>query len=335
MEGRTNDISHLEKVCYKIIEIATSFKLENADLCLLKVVNIVNKQKIIQPRIAILPSCMALVKILTSILNGEICKCAPTDELIILLPVTLSFLNMCFERFRLDFLKHFGSVVSSYSNILLDSFLNWRSFTAGNIFQEDAGEFLPSSTHELLKGFSESLLGKAVCLLQYHFTIDNDSAMIRTRRKLFDHICSYSNKNMDLLDFDMCEIKLCSPEDSLKLINRVIAKISFCWMLLFPKEDLLHTLHTVTEGQSRKLLQGLSAEKSNDCVIIARDTYSLYMRKLELVRLLRTLYHLRVSSLSSEENTHVNSRELISLLFSCYGATMCEIDMEIMYELME
>ncbi|KAK9133497.1 hypothetical protein Scep_013025 [Stephania cephalantha] len=538
MEGRTNDISHLEKVCYKIIEIATSFKLENADLCLLKVVNIVNKQRIIQPRIAILPSCMALVKvilsspiemishcinntsatrakllffltqssslhltlfgkILTSILNGdkkqtrEICKCAPTDEeLIILLPVTLLFLDMCFERFGLDFLKHFGSVLSSYSNILLDSFLNWRSFAAGNIFQEDAGEFLPSSTHELLKGFSESLLGKAVCMLQYHFTIDNDSAMIRTRRKLFDHICSYSNKNRGLLDFDMCEIKLCSPEDSLKLINRVIAKISFCWMLLFPKEDLLHSLHTVTEGQSRKLLQGLSvenersakmgfinllvttlhhivqgfplvaddsekqknadcsqifrcleifilgiimefakqmrddliqlssipflenfvktcflfrfedpttlrvlrsvlnllsegkfrhnmffemllehsqfvptihsldssfaslalpiastllkpmssilksfdlfsAEISNDSDIIARDTCSLYMRKLELVRLLRTLYHLRVSSLSSEENTHVNSRELISLLFSCYGATMCEIDMEI------
>ncbi|KAK9146056.1 hypothetical protein Sjap_005959 [Stephania japonica] len=538
IEGRTNDISHLEKVTYKVIEIATSFKLENADLCLLKVVNIVNKQKIVQPRISILPSCMALVrvilsspikmvshcinntsatrakllffltqssplhlnlfgKILTSILNGdmkqsgEICKCAPTDEeLIMLLPVTLSFLNMSFEKFGLDYLKHFGSMLSSYSNILLDSFLNWRSFAAGNIFQDDAGEFLPSSTHELLKGFSESLLGKAVCLLQYHFTVDNDSAMIRSRRKLFDRICSYSNKNRDLLDFDICKIKLCSPDDSLKLINKVIAKISFCWMLLFPKEDLLHSLHTVTEGQSRKLSQGLSVEnersakmgfinllvstlhkivqgfplvaddsekqknadcsqvfrcleililgiitefakqmrddliqlssipflehfvktfflfrfedpstlrvlrsvlnllsegkfcrnmffemllehsqfvptillpdssfassalpiagtllkpmssilksydffsakRSTECDIIARDTYSVYMRKLELIRLLRTLYLLRVRNLSSEENTHVNSRELVSLLFSCYGATMCEIDMEI------
>ncbi|KAJ0962898.1 hypothetical protein J5N97_028020 [Dioscorea zingiberensis] len=57
-------------------------------------------------------------------------------------------------------------------------------------------------------------------------------------------------------------------------------------------------------------------------------------RKLELIKLLRVLmYHVKDKQLSTESSSIVgmNSRELISLLLSGYGATVGEIDLEILH----
>ncbi|KAG9454065.1 hypothetical protein H6P81_006969 [Aristolochia fimbriata] len=60
-------------------------------------------------------------------------------------------------------------------------------------------------------------------------------------------------------------------------------------------------------------------------------TYNLlYWRKLELVKLLRVLFHM---SNKQQNEIHTNSRDLMSLLLSGYGATLGDIDLEI-YDLM-
>lgn len=72
---------------------------------------------------------------------------------------------------------------------------------------------------------------------------------------------------------------------------------------------------------------------------IAKETYlptsELYMKQLEVLKLLRILFHLKTkhSGFDFEKDIGINSRELIVLLLSSYSATLSEIDLEI-YNLM-
>ncbi|OVA06085.1 hypothetical protein BVC80_91g1 [Macleaya cordata] len=544
-KGGNFDVALLEEVYYKVIELATSFKLECADLCLLKAANIVYRHKHLQPQTDVLPAIMAMSRVILSspikilshciqktsatkakflflltevsplhlTLFGQIflsitgkhlpsksnmveenCNCALSDEeLMMLLPVALSYLNLSITKFGLQYLKYLGAIPSIYSKILLDGFLNWKSFVSGNIFQEEHDESVPLSTQDLLNIFSNSLLGKAIHMLRYYFALNVDSMGKKKRKELFGSIYPFSGANDELLDCDVSELNICSTNHSLNIIIRVIAKISFSRLLLFPEDNFIESLKTETGedlkemplriGSNRKdtlklrfmsilvttlhkiverfplvadtsrksespdcsqlfrfleafilrnivelsramktelvqldslpflepffkssliyrfedpttlkVLRGVlvslsegkyssrvffellqahsqfvpsilwsdsisdSSSASNGGTLLrpissilkshvllstdlraADDKISLeispsYSRKLEVIKLFRVLYHLKVyqkNNIAPEEDISMNSGELLSLLLSCYGATMSEVDLEI------
>ncbi|KAF5944178.1 hypothetical protein HYC85_018255 [Camellia sinensis] len=66
-----------------------------------------------------------------------------------------------------------------------------------------------------------------------------------------------------------------------------------------------------------------------------QNTYELNMKRLEVVKLLRALFHFtsQKCGFDFKKDISVNSRELVFLLLSSYGATLSEVDLEI-YDLM-
>ena len=76
----------------------------------------------------------------------------------------------CFVLSELNFEKqhhcHFGNTTSLYSRILLNGFLQWRSFVSRDIFEEESF-IIYQEFFSLVDGI---LLGKSVHMLQYHFT---------------------------------------------------------------------------------------------------------------------------------------------------------------------
>ncbi|XP_028086891.1 nucleolar pre-ribosomal-associated protein 1-like isoform X1 [Camellia sinensis] len=66
-----------------------------------------------------------------------------------------------------------------------------------------------------------------------------------------------------------------------------------------------------------------------------QNTYELSMKRLEVVKLLRALFHFtsQQCGFDFKKDISVNSRELVFLLLSSYGATLSEVDLEI-YDLM-
>ncbi|XP_062077760.1 uncharacterized protein LOC133782458 isoform X2 [Humulus lupulus] len=174
---------------------------------------------------------------------------APSDEdYLMLLPTALSYLNSYCIKYGFQYYKHFRSIPCFYSNILLKSFVNWKSFVLSDVFQEQYGEFIPSSTEELLNLVNDSLLGKAICMLQYHFALDGDSVKLKKRLKLFNSIFLHSAEHEELIDCDFGEIDSYSLNHSLNFINRVIAKISFGRILLFPNCDQSQSLPLEESG---------------------------------------------------------------------------------------
>ncbi|KAF9589226.1 hypothetical protein IFM89_020664 [Coptis chinensis] len=300
VEGKSFDLALIEKVYYRVLHFATCFKIECADLCLLKAVNIVYRQRFMPPQTALLPSSMAISRVIMSspisllahcmhettatkakllfllteisalhltlfgkmfsyIMYGDLplkenatgedsIHVCSDEQLMMLLPVALSYLKMNSVRFGVQCLKHLRSIPSIYSRILLDGFLDWNSYTSGNIFQEECGDLLLSSTEELLNFFSRSLLGKAICMLQYYFSLNVEALKMKKRIKLFESICPLSGLLDDILDSNVNDINICSTRQLLNTINRIIAKISLCRMLLFPKEKLVQPLLTEADG---------------------------------------------------------------------------------------
>ncbi|KAA8534397.1 hypothetical protein F0562_031914 [Nyssa sinensis] len=104
------------------------------------------------------------------------------------------------------------------------------------------GEFSPLSTEELLNLVNGSLLGKTIDMLQYGFALSGDSKKLKKRLKLFDSVCPCTGEHDDLLDCDVNAIDTYSLNQSLNFVNRVIAKISLCRMLLFPEDNKIQSL---------------------------------------------------------------------------------------------
>ncbi|GAV68651.1 Npa1 domain-containing protein [Cephalotus follicularis] len=163
------------------------------------------------------------------------------EEYMMVLPAALSYLNSVFVKFGKQYYKHFAQIPSFYARILFSGLLHWKSF-ASKYFQEEYDEFFPSSTGDLLNFFNDSLLGKAILMLRYHFALSGDSIKMKKRLKLFSSIFLSSITHDELLDCDLSEMDCYSPNQSLDLINRVIAKISLGRMLLFPEYNGIQSL---------------------------------------------------------------------------------------------
>ncbi|KAJ6776496.1 NUCLEOLAR PRERIBOSOMAL-ASSOCIATED PROTEIN 1 [Salix koriyanagi] len=157
-------------------------------------------------------------------------------DFVMLLPAALSYLNSILMKFEKQQYKQFTNISLFYSKLLLQGFCHWKSFVSGYVFQESYNEFLPSSIEELLNLVDSSLLGKAICMLRQYFDISGDMKL-KERLKLFNSVLSCSDTPAELLDCEVGEMEFCSRNQSLNLVNRVVGKISFCRMLLFPKDN--------------------------------------------------------------------------------------------------
>ncbi|XP_010267868.1 PREDICTED: uncharacterized protein LOC104604974, partial [Nelumbo nucifera] len=182
------------------------------------------------------------------------------EEFVMLLPVVFSYLNSI--RFRNQYQEHFECILSLYSKILLVRFSNWKSYVSGDIFQEEYGE-LPTSTEKFLKLVNSSLLGKAVQMLKYYFSISKDSMRLKKRLKLFDAICPRSGACGDFLDFDFTEINMSSLEQVLNFINKVVGKVSFSKLLLFPWEYQHQAVATETDGDPKEMPLGVGSNRED------------------------------------------------------------------------
>ncbi|KAF2287371.1 hypothetical protein GH714_039771 [Hevea brasiliensis] len=116
---------------------------------------------------------------------------------------------------------------------------------------ENYDEFLPSSIEELVNLVDASLLGKAIKMLQCHFAFSGGMKM-KERLKMFSSILTCSDAHDQLLDCDVDETEFYSLSQSLNLINRVVAKISLCRMMLFPVDN--HILSPKEADGNSKLI---------------------------------------------------------------------------------
>ncbi|KAJ4980420.1 hypothetical protein NE237_031257 [Protea cynaroides] len=299
VEGRNFDVSLIKKIYYKVLEFATSIRLDCADLCLLKAVNAVYRQKHMQPQTALLPLTMEMSRMVTTsplsllshcihgtsktrakllflltevsplhlshfgqisfcILSKDLsvagcatetyCSSALSDEeVMMLLPTVLSYLNFSLVKFGKQHFKQFESIILFYSRILMAGFLKWESYVSQHIFIEEYDELLPSSTEELLNLVNGSLLGKTIHMLQYYFSFNRDSMKI-------DSSYVHSGPHDELLDCDTSEISKCTLNELLNLINRIVAKIFFLKMLLFPEDNnVVQSLPTKADGDLKEL----------------------------------------------------------------------------------
>ncbi|XP_052734716.1 uncharacterized protein LOC108318920 isoform X3 [Vigna angularis] len=158
------------------------------------------------------------------------------DQYILLLPASLSYLSLISNSFWGQNHKDCKPIPYFYSKILLKGFSQWRSFLSKDIFEEEYGEFFPSSVQELLCLIDHSLLGKSIHMLQYHFALNGYSIKLKKRLKLFKSICPKVASHDDLIDCESQFIDNYSPRQSLNIINRVVAKLSLCKILLFHEE---------------------------------------------------------------------------------------------------
>ncbi|XP_020230562.1 uncharacterized protein LOC109811280 isoform X1 [Cajanus cajan] len=158
------------------------------------------------------------------------------DQFVLLLPAALSYLSLISKRLGELSRKDFKHIPCFYSIILLKGFSQWKSFSSKDIFEEQYGEFFPSSVQELLCLIDCSLLGKSIHMLKYHFALNGGSMKLKKRLNLFKSICPKFATHDDLMDCDSQVIDSYSMCQSLNIINRVVAKISLCRILLFYDE---------------------------------------------------------------------------------------------------
>ncbi|KAL7202736.1 hypothetical protein ACSBR1_034244 [Camellia fascicularis] len=367
-----------------------------------------------------------------NVIKGTSNNTRSDDDFVMLLPTAWLYLQSSSIKYGEQFQICVGNISSFYSKILLSSFSDWKSYVSGDIFKLECTEFLSPSMEELLNLVSDSLLGKAILMLRYYFSLNKDAMKLKKQLKLFDSVCPHSGAHDTILDCDVSEIDAYSLNQSLNLVNRVVAKIYFCRMLLFQKDNQIQSLpgedgnmkeiHSEVRSNkedssrirfmnilvwtwqlivkkfpsksedSRKMLRSvltlLSDGNSNSLVLqlllahsqfaltihyvskssggsqfgvifkpmssilrllvvpstdqsalnvemSPQNTSELNMKRLEVVKLLRALFHFtsQQCGFDFKKDISVNSRELVFLLLSSYGATLSEVDLEI-YDLM-
>lgn len=168
-------------------------------------------------------------------------KSLSDEDLLILLPAALSYVGASLLKYRKQCYKHLASIASIYSRILLNGFVCWKSFVSGHLFGEEFEKF-PTSGEELSDLFEGNLLGKAICMLRFHFSLNGNTFKLKERVELFNSVLPSSAAHEEILDCNVQEMEFHSAKKSLNLINKVVAKISLCRMLLFPEDDQVLSL---------------------------------------------------------------------------------------------
>lgn len=171
------------------------------------------------------------------------CALALSDEdYMMLLPSALSYLNSVLMKFGKPCYMHFRNIPSFYSKIILNGLLHWKNFVSRDVFHEEFGEVLPSSAEEFLNLINDSLLGKVICMLRHHYALNADSIKRKDRLKHFSSIFPPSAGHEELINWDVGGLGSHSLNETLNLVNKIYAKVSFCRMLLFAKGTQVHSL---------------------------------------------------------------------------------------------
>lgn len=209
------------------------------------------------------------------------------NDYMMLLPAALTYLQSSLMKFGEHHHKNFKCIPSFYSKILMKGFLHWKSFVSGDMFQEDYGEYFPSSTQELISLVRDSLLGKSLHMLHYHFALNGDSMKMKKRLKLFNSIFTHATTHDELIDCDVGDVASYSLNQLLNLINRVVAKISFCRMLLFPNSNQVQSVLKEADGDLKNVSwkMGSHGEDSSrmQFIDILVRTWQWIVKKVPLV----------------------------------------------------
>ncbi|KAL6552782.1 hypothetical protein OROHE_008146 [Orobanche hederae] len=280
------DVSLFEEIFFQILEIGCRFKLDIADKCLLKAVNIVKMHKAIQhpelTSIMIISRAMAStpVDIISYCLHKMtrtkadllylIAEMNPLyvsvfgfmtyeilhkswlhnanrtqetysfsdEELVMLLPTVFLYLHSVTSKFGKQQSKPFQVIIAEYTRVLFGGFSNWNIFVSGITFEIGVDGPLTAATEEFSNIFSDSLLGKAILVAQDCLALSEDTMGVDGRFGLFNSVCP-SNAD-DIFDYLHGETGLCSLRRPLEFVNRVVAKINFCRMLLFSHHNHNH-----------------------------------------------------------------------------------------------
>ncbi|KAH6784179.1 hypothetical protein C2S52_009138 [Perilla frutescens var. hirtella] len=275
------DVLLFERIFFQVLQIGCHLKLDIADTCLLKAVNVVKMHKAIHhshlPPVMVLQRVVATIPVnifsyflqkvtrtkadmlyhiagmsplhmsvfgsmISEILEKSVlpnanvmqgtCKgCFSDAELLMLLPTVSSYLNSVIPKFGGQLSKPCEVILLVYSRVLLSTFSEWKSFVSGIIFEIGFDDMLIASREEYSDIFTDSLLGKAILMVRDHLILGKDAVRVDKRLSLFNSMCPSTADN--IVD-DFCdETGICSLKKPLDFVNRVVAKINLCRVLLF------------------------------------------------------------------------------------------------------
>uniref|UniRef100_A0A7N0UWV8 URB1 C-terminal domain-containing protein n=1 Tax=Kalanchoe fedtschenkoi TaxID=63787 RepID=A0A7N0UWV8_KALFE len=219
-----------------------------------------------------------------------------SEQLLMLLPTVLTYINWSLMKFGKEHIAHLTSVLSIYSGVLLKGFANWNSYVSGCLFQEDYSEFLSFSCQDLLHLCFNSLLGKAVIMLQYSCTSADSSITLKRRMKLFDSVCNHSPGQNELLGCDISVLESYSSSQLTNFLNDVMSKTLFCKLMLFPE-----------------CFHGQSSEREEDGK--GKDNTKNKSSRLQFVNMLMNTWCLIVSASASSFAKSGESNSGTNLLF--------------------
>ncbi|KAL9170439.1 hypothetical protein ABFS82_04G145900 [Erythranthe guttata] len=164
--------------------------------------------------------------------NQETSKYSLSDEeLTMLLPTALLYLNSVTIKFEGQSSKPFQVILSVYGRLLFGGFSKWKIFVSSSIFEIRLDKLLTASREEFSNLFSDSLLGKAILIARDHLASNEDISKLDWRLSLFNQVCP-SNAD-DIFDCCCGETGLRSLKQPLEFVNKVVAYINFCRILLF------------------------------------------------------------------------------------------------------
>ncbi|XP_012834495.1 PREDICTED: uncharacterized protein LOC105955325 [Erythranthe guttata] len=164
--------------------------------------------------------------------NQETSKYSLSDEeLTMLLPTALLYLNSVTIKFEGQPSKPFQVILSVYGRLLFGGFSKWKIFVSSSIFEIRLDKLLTASREEFSNLFSDSLLGKAILIARDHLASNEDISKLDWRLSLFNQVCP-SNAD-DIFDCCCGETGLHSLKQPLEFVNKVVAYINFCRILLF------------------------------------------------------------------------------------------------------
>ena len=157
------------------------------------------------------------------------------NELVLLLPVTLRYVCSESRATEVSFLELSKKITSHYFKIIWKGFLKWDEYVCCHIFDiVQCDEKRCETAEDFASYFSDTLLGRAIYLLQAGFSSEKKSR--KSRKKLLSSILP---KGSSFLDHVADDINGSSFEQVLNMVNRVVANMSLARWLLFPKPSCL------------------------------------------------------------------------------------------------
>ncbi|GFQ04880.1 nucleolar pre-ribosomal-associated protein 1 [Phtheirospermum japonicum] len=289
------DVLLFERIFFQVLEIGCHFKLDIADTCLLKAVNIIKMHRAIQhsdlPPIMVLSRAMASTPIdiisyclhklnrakadllhllvelnplymsvfgfmISEVLDKSLLPNASgmketysfsDEELVMLLPTVFLYLNSVISKFGEQQSKPFEVIISEYGRVLFGGVSKWKIFVSGVTFEIGLDGPLTASTEEFSNLFSDSRLGMAILMVQGHLASSEDIMKLDKRVGLFSSLCPSTAG--DIFDYFGGETEPHSLERPLEFVNRVVAKINFCRMILF--SDHNHSYLQLDNGDKK------------------------------------------------------------------------------------